>query len=179
MARAGYFDIRNGVIPQLCTSTPGQCAISIIRLASAVRTSDAIAGLASSILTLAQASSNALAIISVCSRLNLVSARRDRIGMDADRNRMGSATSADAENIPVLVQYKAWRENPPDWTGLPQCVQGRGRPWSQAVGAFPVLARVGGLEPALNTQSRLGTAGHLLGQVMPRAARPGRFLPRE
>jgi hypothetical protein len=33
---------------------------------------------------------------------------------DADRNRMGSATSADAvddaKNIPVLVQYKAWRE---------------------------------------------------------------------
>jgi hypothetical protein len=47
-------------------------------------------------------------------------------------------------------------------------------------GAFPALARVGGLGPALRAWSlaweRQAT---FLGETEPRAARPGRFLPRE
>ena len=61
-------------------SMPGRWAVSIIRLASAVRTNEAMAGSASSP-SWAQASSNALAIISVWSGLKLVCESRDRIGM--------------------------------------------------------------------------------------------------
>ena len=51
---------------------------------------------------------------------------------------------------------------------------------SADTGAFPALARVGGLEPALSTQSRAWERQvAFLGEIEPRAARPGRFLPRE
>ena len=102
---------------------------------------------------------------------------------------MGSATSADAKNIPVLVQYKAWREpSRLDWITSVRPAEGVLIPPAQGTrealvpdaGAFPALARVGGLGPALRAWSlaweRQAT---FLGETEPRAARPGRFLPRE
>jgi hypothetical protein len=68
----------HGVIPQLLGSMPGRRAVSIIRLASAVRTNEAMAGSVSSP-RWAQASSNALALISVWSGLKLVRESRDRL----------------------------------------------------------------------------------------------------
>jgi hypothetical protein len=78
--------------------------------------------------------------------------------------------------------------NPPDWTGLPQCVlpritppwpQGRGRPWSQAAGAFPYsgLLRAPATLDQMKTDRR-NLAGRLSGRD--RAARcPTRpLLPR-